>query len=106
MVDHVEDSVMYAVNEFCFYEKENCFVKILKIMQIDKKNYGEVGIFPALKDFETGLWCGERKHIDQKIVKLESLSRPMVIAIEEEKVWFVGHEKNEEFDWFEGHIKI
>ena len=104
--EFIEDHIIFKTNEFCYDQVGDNFVEILEIIQINDENYAKVGKFEASKDTETGLWYGPIEHSSKTYLPLKNLSRPFVVAKEPNDIWFVGHEHQNEFPWFEKHVKL
>ena len=104
--EEIEDHVIYKVGEFCYSKTKELFVQTNKLIKIGDEVYAEITGFNAIKDKETGLWYGNDVGTIEDPVLLSSLTRPMIVAMENNNIWFVGHQQSEEFHWMKAHIKL
>uniref|UniRef100_A0A7M5XLL3 DUF4218 domain-containing protein n=1 Tax=Clytia hemisphaerica TaxID=252671 RepID=A0A7M5XLL3_9CNID len=107
VVEKIEDQVEFKVGEFCYCEAKASFVRIVDLVQIGNQHYAKISVFEEVtRDYETGLWYGKNNPGSEHSVLLEDVSRPMVIAIEDDFIWFIGFEQEKEYLWFESHVKL
>ena len=107
LFEKIEDQVKFQVGEFCYCEFKASFAKIVDLVQIGKEHYAKIALFEEVtRDNETGLWYGKNNTASDDTVLLKNISRPMVVAFEDDLVWFLGFEEAKEFSWFESHVKL
>ncbi|XP_066922336.1 uncharacterized protein [Clytia hemisphaerica] len=104
--DNIEDQVPYKVGEYCYCLLREKFVQIIDMIKIGDNLHAEIAVFESIKDPETGLYYGSNVSLEKDAVLIENLSRPIIVAVEDNYIWFVGYETSEEFSWFHEHLKL